>query len=69
MTEDQAELAGLIAHDLPDIRVDLGADLVPDCDQERCPQFDGKRCRIMGCRPSSICRPAVEWMAQRAARG
>lgn len=42
-------------------------DGVPDCTQGECPQYDGKRCRIMGRRPSSICRPAVERLARRAA--
>ena len=33
-------------------------DGVPACD-ESCPQHDGKRCEIMGRRPSSVCEPAV----------
>ncbi len=35
-----------------------GDNRVPYCD-EMCPQHDGKRCRIMGVRPSSICEPEV----------
>lgn len=31
---------------------------VPYCD-EQCPQHDGKRCRLMGVQPSSICEPEV----------
>lgn len=37
---------------------------VPLC-TESCPQHDGKRCRLMGFRPSSICEPVVELMAER----
>ncbi len=39
-------------------RPSRGDNRVPYCD-EQCPQHDGKRCRIMGCRPSSICEPEV----------
>lgn len=36
---------------------------VPYC-SEQCPQHDGKRCRLMGVRPSSICEPRVVEMAK-----
>lgn len=39
------------------------ADDVPFCD-ERCPQHDGKRCRLLGERPGRICEPAVSAMAE-----
>lgn len=35
---------------------------LPYC-TEACPQHDGKRCRVIGNRPSSICEPAMEDMA------
>ena len=35
---------------------------VPYCD-EACPQYDGKRCRLLGQRPGAICEPAVAEMA------
>ena len=35
---------------------------IPFCDEE-CGQFDGKRCRLLGARPSLICEPAVKGMA------
>jgi hypothetical protein len=35
---------------------------MPRCN-DRCPQHDGKRCELLGCRPSSICEIAVKEMA------
>lgn len=35
---------------------------VPRC-SESCEQHDGKRCRLLGQRPATICEPAVEEMA------
>src|SRR5512138_2025044 len=32
---------------------------VPTCTREECPSYDGKRCRMIGHRPESICEPAV----------
>jgi hypothetical protein len=32
---------------------------VPFCAKEDCPQYDGKRCRILGLRPDVICEPAI----------
>lgn len=32
--------------------------------QEECRHFDGKRCRILGCRPCLICEPEVMEMAK-----
>jgi hypothetical protein len=40
------------------------SDGVPGCSGEECPVYDGKRCRALGCRPDSLCRPAVETMAR-----
>lgn len=37
---------------------------VPMCAQDDCGLYDGKRCRAMGCRPSSVCEPVVERMAE-----
>lgn len=36
---------------------------VPWCSEEECPQYDGKRCELIGGRPSGICEPAVKDMA------
>lgn len=36
---------------------------VPMCALEECPQYDGKRCRVLGMRPDAICEPAVIDMA------
>jgi hypothetical protein len=38
--------------------------VIPHCD-ERCPFFDGKRCEILGQRPSRICEPVVLQMGVR----
>lgn len=37
-------------------------DGVPYC-RDACRHHDGKRCRLMGLRPSSICEPAVQEIA------
>lgn len=37
-------------------------DVLPSCeycDVELCGEYDGKRCRKMGCRPGNLCEPAV----------
>lgn len=36
---------------------------VPRCAMDDCPSYDGKRCKVLGCRPASICEPAVIAMA------
>ena len=36
---------------------------VPFCSEE-CPHHDGKRCRLLGSRPDSICEPVVTQMAK-----
>lgn len=33
---------------------------IPLCQDELCPQYDGKRCRMLGFRPDRICEPAVK---------
>lgn len=38
---------------------------VPLCTSDGCDDYDGKRCRLLGCRPSSICEPAVIDMAKK----
>lgn len=53
-----------------EIQNELGAgpnwtdDHVPLC-SESCAQYDGKRCRLLGARPSSTCEPVVALMAER----
>lgn len=32
---------------------------LPMCSEGACPEFDGKRCKILGNRPGAICEPAV----------
>jgi hypothetical protein len=39
-------------------------ELVPFCSDEKCSQYDGKRCRVLGMRPGNICEPAVDKMAE-----
>lgn len=39
---------------------------VPFCTDEKCPEYDGKRCRLTGFRPDAICEPAVIELARRA---
>jgi hypothetical protein len=41
---------------------------VPFCSEDACPEYDGKRCRALGCRPGPICEPAVIAMARRISR-
>lgn len=36
---------------------------VPRCYDDQCPQYDGKRCRLIGFPPGSLCEPAVVVMA------
>ena len=33
---------------------------IPMCDEDNCPSYDGKRCRLTGFRPSHHCEPALE---------
>jgi thioredoxin reductase len=42
-------------------------DGVPHCSETDCPQYDGKRCAVIGCRPFAICEPYVERMAKELA--
>ena len=44
-----------------EVEPDWDDELVPRC-SEACPQHDGKRCRIMGQRPTALCEPAVDMM-------
>lgn len=37
---------------------------VPMCTTSECSYYDGKRCSAMGQRPSSVCQPVVERMAE-----
>ena len=38
-------------------------DGVPRCSDEKCGSYDGKRCRLLGFRPGTICEPAARAMA------
>ena len=50
---------------LSDARPTWDANGVPFCpsDECKCYQYDGKRCRLTGFRPGSVCEPAVRTMA------
>lgn len=37
----------------------------PVCTEERCPQYDGKRCRAVGWKPDRFCEPVVAEMTRR----
>jgi hypothetical protein len=50
--------------DLTEAQPAWSDELVPHCSDDSCQQYDGKRCRIIGCRPGSICEPAVDRMAE-----
>lgn len=43
------------------------AGTVPHCN-EQCPHYDGKRCRLLGQRPDTLCEPVVEAMGNEIAR-
>ena len=49
---------------MSDIEPNWSDSKVPNCSDE-CPSHDGKRCRVMGFRPDTICEPAVELAMQR----
>ena len=34
-------------------------DHIPFCSHEECSSYDGKRCELMGFRPSTVCEPEV----------
>ncbi len=36
---------------------------VPFCTEEKCCQYDGKRCSALGFRPRAICEPAVKQLS------
>ncbi len=36
----------------------VGDDGIPKCN-ERCPQYDGKRCELLGHQPQSLCEPTL----------
>lgn len=48
---------------MSDIRPDVDALGVPLCSDEKCPAYDGKRCRVLGFRPSRVCEPGVQDLA------
>ncbi len=42
-------------------------DGVPYCTTDACASYDGKRCRLMGRRPSVVCEPEVQEIAAKLA--
>lgn len=57
--EWQEQALRMVGHDA---RPEWAVSGLPWCTREDCPAFDGKRCRVVGARPSSICEPAVDAM-------
>jgi hypothetical protein len=51
---------------LQDVRPTVMDNGVPMCATYDCPSYDGKRCRVMGFRPSTICEPGVIELARLA---
>ena len=45
--------------DIPGPLLTYRGDGVPLCSHDACPHYDGKRCDVIGFRPSVICEPAV----------
>lgn len=45
----------------------VAEDGIPHCSQEACAQFDGKRCRQLGFRATSLCEPQIADMAHELA--
>lgn len=39
---------------------------VPFCASDKCSRYDGKRCELLGARPSLLCEPAVASMGELA---
>lgn len=53
----------------PNAQPEWSKDGIPMCLQTgECPSYDGKRCRVIGVRPSYICEPAVIAMAEEITR-
>jgi hypothetical protein len=48
---------------LPISPIEHAQDGVPYCNED-CEQFDGKRCALLGYRPSDVCVPAVRELAK-----
>lgn len=44
---------------MSDVRPNIDSKGVPFCSLQKCPSYDGKRCRETGHRPYDICEPAV----------
>ena len=42
----------------------IGDDGIPHCSYDACAQYDGKRCGVLGYRPTSLCEPQVADMAR-----
>lgn len=53
-----------LAHNSAPPVVNWNDQSVPGCSTDDCPHYDGKRCRLLGFRPGSICEPAVAAMAE-----
>ncbi len=47
---------------MPDINP-VWEDGLPVCTEGKCPQYDGKRCRMVGWRPDRFCEPALKTLA------
>jgi len=48
--------------------VEWTEDGIPMCGDDKCDNFDGKRCKLIGFKPGNICEPIVAEMADRLTR-
>lgn len=53
---------------MSDMRPTIGEYGIPFCSEEACPQYDGKRCELLGFRPGRVCEPAVIELCRKLTR-
>lgn len=61
---DPRAVVGAYKHQIGPEWAPLGGVLIPFC-TETCARHDGKRCTVLGYRPSHICEPAVAALVTR----
>lgn len=70
MSDDNSRRAAVLAVIREGIAPTIGDDGIPHCSDD-CPEYDGKRCRVIGFRPYGTCEPAMDDMGafiERAAK-